>query len=143
MTTQHKIITHEDWKPGRSFESFTAQHLSSNGLGVPPLTDSCVGTIRPYVNSGRWVADCKTDGCAGAMVVSDAVRFFMCAECGNQGNNGNWYRVVFPQQRRRIEELLLRRPALKPTNATTRNWNPDETVEDLERENVEHGLDGS
>jgi|TARA_Y100000310_G_scaffold269483_1_gene282684 hypothetical protein len=125
------------------FDVFIAQHLSSNGLGRPPLTDSTVGKVDAYINSGRWVVDCKVELCGGAAIVSDKFRYFMCAECGNNANNGNWYHVVFPADRERIEELLLRRPALKPMEAGNRNWVVDETVKELEDENTANGIDAS
>ena len=96
------------------------------------------GEIVAYVNHGRWVAECPD--CAGAQLVSETERRFWCLNCGNAAVNFAWRHVRMPQKRTAIEAELVIRPAARSERAITRNWLPGETVEDLQRENVEHGV---
>jgi hypothetical protein len=138
----HKIIIHEDWKRS-PWVAFITQHLLGNGFTRPPSIDNFRGSVRPTINHGRWVVDCPDVSCSGAIVQSGDVELFMCVDCGNAENGGNWYTVRFPADRERIETLLLRRKTLHPLRAENRNWVASETMEDLERENRDHGLDDS
>jgi hypothetical protein len=97
-----------------------------------------------FVNHGRWVAHCETDGCSGAERVwpggqvreKDGRKFGVsrggvlhCSNCGQTS------KVLFPDERKRIDSLLARRPIPE-----RRNWYPPESVEDLIEENKAHGL---
>jgi hypothetical protein len=99
-----------------------------------------------YVNHGRWVAHCETDGCSGAEMVwpGGAVREL---ESGRKygisrqgvlhcGNCGQTSQVSFPAERPQITRILNRRPVPE-----TRNWYPGETAEGLAAENAEKGVD--
>lgn len=99
------------------------------------------GEIVAYVNHGRWIAECPD--CAGAQLVSELERRFWCLNCGNAAVNFAWRHVRMPQKRTAIEAELVIRPAAKGDRAITRNWLPGETVKDLQRENVEHGVDSN
>ena len=85
--------------------------------------------VRAYMNWGRWVVDCPA-GCGGAELASSN----RCASCGEE------YRVDFPPERQAIERLLALRPETKKGVASHRNWRPGETLADLRRENIEHGV---
>lgn len=98
-----------------------------------------------YLNQGRWVAHCDTDGCHGAERVwpGGQVRERQGHKFGisRQGvlhcsNCGKTSKVSFPEERKRIDRLMSRRPVPE-----TRNWTPGEPVEVLEEENAAHGLD--
>ena len=78
-----------------------------------------------YVNHGRWVVDCSTEGCEGARLAADAWK--PCQNCGRITE------AVYPPNRLLIDVWLSRR--IVPQ---TRNWYPYETVEDLVAENVAH-----
>jgi hypothetical protein len=98
-----------------------------------------------FVNHGRWVAHCETDGCSGAERVwpggqvreKDGRKFGVSRggvlHCGNCGQTS---RVVFPDDRSRITRILNRRPVPE-----TRNWMPGEPTALLAEENKAHGLD--
>ena len=86
-------------------------------------------TVLARVNYGRWIADCPD--CAGAELVEPG-KLFSCRSCGAEPR-----RVVFPDERGEIEELLLARPM-----AENRNWEPGETLADLRRENEEYLMEG-
>lgn len=86
-----------------------------------------------YVNHGRWVADCPTLGCGGAILLLPPPAGFLCGTCFN-AEIGGAYRVVdWPadEDRSRLEEALRARPL--PVHM---NWTRDEAVEAIEAENV-------
>lgn len=92
-----------------------------------------------YVNDSRWVANCPTDGCYGAILVSHHDPRFYCPYCFNQPAGNRFIPIKFPdeQTRIRIEETLLARPDPK-----TRHFRPqdDEDLSTLRAENREHGI---
>lgn len=95
----------------------------------------------PYVNWGRWIADCPrlALGCSnrehygrdantghlGGLTDTS----FRCAHCGLA------CRVEWPKDRAAIDALLAARPV-----PATRNWLPGEPLESLVAENMQHGL---
>lgn len=91
--------------------------------------------IEAYVNWGRWVADCPTPGCNGALIVSHEDPRFYCPYCFNDPEAGRFLAVAFPAARAAIEAELLKRPLLEQ-----RNWRPGETAADLRRQNSARGI---
>ncbi len=100
------------------------------------------------LNHGRWVVDCSADDCE-AVLSTDIPRFAednsgtlslrcvcrdvsVCAHpsvlCGVPID------ATFPPRRADIDRLLNLRP--RPN----RNWSPGETLADLKRENLLHGV---
>lgn len=133
------IVHHQQAQPHIGFVQFVQEYWRRIGLGrVPPVTN-IQGSVTPYVNEGRWVADCPA-GCGGALVVTNDPAIFICPDCGSPENGNNWYAVVFPPDKATIERVLLVRPSRRPDHARTRNWLPWETVADLKRENRARGL---
>lgn len=107
-------------------------------------------TAVPYLNHGRWVADCPRPYCTNAEAFGNVAGFpgglrsdhFECRATLDFGNGpvpiggcGLRCGVDWPPNIADIEALVLARPAL-----ITRNWRPGESLADLMRENVEHGL---
>lgn len=89
-----------------------------------------------YVNHGRWLVDCPF--CGSTQVAAKTDRRFLCAgtgSCGNAPAGGAFVPVVWPKDTEAIEAVLVNRP-----DPNTRNWLPGETIKDLRRENVEHGI---
>lgn len=82
-----------------------------------------------YVNHGRWVADCPTAGCGGAMLVLNGGEF-LCGTCFNAEIGGEYRPIVWPDDAAEIEALLVVRPL--PVNM---NWRPGETLAMLAAEN--------
>ena len=78
--------------------------------------------------NSMWIADCV---CANAFQLT---RFQPAVECDYCGM---FYELIWPAEGTvySIERLLLMRPL-----PYTRNWWPGETVQDLMRENGEHGV---
>lgn len=91
---------------------------------------------RLEANHGRWVAHCPF--CPSAQVASEGDRRLLCIACDNAPVGGAWVRVAWPSEpeRRAIEDALGRRA--DPRN---RNWTPEESAEDLRRENRERGVE--
>ncbi len=82
-----------------------------------------------YLNHGRWVVDCPDRDCAGAELASN---LFVCENCKRVGP------VEWPEHKTLIDEITSLRPVPE-----TRNWIPGETVNNLRKENMSHGLDSS
>ena len=113
-------------------------------MGFGPLPDpteaNTTGKVAARINHGRWLVDCP--GCNSALVVDLAQPVFMCVECANAANDGKWFAVTVPSNRKAIETELLKRPwnGRNPAEAVNRNWEPGETVAALKQENTDHGI---
>jgi len=107
--------------------------LAKSGRREPPPFPqgrSLERTVTAYVNHGRWLWDCPL--CGSPYVASNDPRAF-CVVCFNAGDG--WFPLEFPPERAAIDELLGRRPG-----DDSRHWT-DETVEQLQAENLAHGVD--
>lgn len=128
-----------------NYRAFIAFHLMERNwddalraLALPPLPPQpeIFQIAKPYVNHGRWVADCPDPDCAGCEVVEPTDPVFMCLSCGNlhtqQGNRVWLLTVDFPVHNimQAATRALLKRPRI------FRNWAPEtESVQDLLEEN--------
>ncbi len=79
-----------------------------------------------YLDPGQWVADCPDPDCAGAELARD---LFVCSNCKRTA------KVEWPDDRTLIDAATAVRPVPE-----TRNWVPGETLDDLHRENLMHGV---
>lgn len=79
-------------------------------------------------NHGRWVVEC--DHCTSAQLASQADPRFMCVGCGNGYQSGAWRPVEWPTEPEVLAVLLDERPR------SLANWEPGETVDDIEAENA-------
>ncbi len=104
--------------------------LRAPQLGAPDSPDTAATSAYAYVNHGRWVADCPSGVCSGAMAIMPRVPF-MCGTCLNAECGYKYRPLEWPQERGRIEEILSAR--LMPQ---TVNWYPGETIEKLMAESV-------
>ena len=102
-------------------------------LGSPDDLGAVVALAR--VNQSRWIADCPAEQCHGSEYVDMDNKIFMCCGCWNSMYDNKWLRVQVPNDRQKLEEVLLLRPV------RFRNWFPDETLEDQIKENVKRGLE--
>lgn len=110
---------------------------------IPPLSQ-VVGTARPLVariNHGIWIASCDCGAPANKIPTPGCVVFLdrllgWCIRCQNGATGRGWRPVAVPppELRAAIEAVLLCRP-----NVEDRNWEPDETLDDLIAQNREHG----
>lgn len=87
------------------------------------------GYVYARVNWSRWIGDCPSPFCQSAQQMSPGWRWFRCEDCGADGE------MVWPKMVDDIARLLLMRP-----NPINRNWHPGESLSDLMRENMEHGV---
>lgn len=95
------------------------------------LADGVVARSR--VEHGRWIVDCPSAFCRGAVYADERDPRLLCPDCGNEHVDGRSIAVAWPapEEVDRAEELLLAR-----SRARNRNWFPGaETVADLEAEN--------
>ena len=83
------------------------------------------------IDHARFIVDCPNCGSAEFYFEDN---LFYCTVCGNSDVGGKVKRVVTPGNRVAIEKALGKRPI------KNRNWNPGETVKDLESENLKHGV---
>ena len=135
----HDVIVTFEHIWGVDYYAWVRTMAQGNGLRPPAQNGVTAGDdVRAYVNSGRWIAECPD--CHSAQVISDKTRDFWCLHCGNASIDFMWRHVRMPRDRKPIEDTLIRRPAARSDRALTRNWLTDETVEDLEAENVTHGV---
>lgn len=88
--------------------------------------------LHAWIGSSDWVITC--DVCRETIVINFGEIYF-CPQCLNAAHGGKARKVIFPADREAIERLLILRP-----NPDNRNWLPHETVEDLRKENAEHGI---
>lgn len=101
-----------------------------------------------YLNHGRWVAHCPRPGCTNAEGFGRidggpagglrADSFECRAEIApglHMGGCGLRCAVDWPPEVAEIEALVMCRPS-----PVTRNWQPGETLHDLLKENLAHGL---
>jgi len=80
----------------------------------------------------RWIVDCPN--CNSAEFAFEDKLFF-CSLCKNSDIQGKVRKVQMPEERQQIEAILSVRPI------KNRHWFPNETVQDLENENIQHGLE--
>jgi len=95
--------------------------------GLEEFSDRMPSTVKARVNEGRWIADCPD--CSGAELVMLGEPFV----CKSK-NHGVRYDVEWPTDKDEIEAALAVRKTVN------RHWSPGESVEDLQRENREHGI---
>ena len=132
------IFHHEDWQQ-EGFVSFISREWDRWQDEHIPSVRKNNGMIKAEINQGRWIVNCPSE-CGDAVISSKKVPYYICSMCGNVSNDGKWYLIQYPKDKMAIENVLLKRPAIIPFHAKTRNWFPNETVEDLEKENAERGL---
>ncbi len=101
---------------------------------TPDVVDAKAPPAEAWIYRTWWVATCPDCGRCTCFVWKDEP-VFMCISCWNGKIGGRWRSVKFPVEAEEIERTLEVR--IYPDN---HNWRPGETVADLHRENLEHGL---
>lgn len=142
-----KIFTANDIAQERGFPTYLRWTLAIANERKWTMTKKTSDVlIHARVDFGRWVADCPCGACA---YVEPSEPVYFCWGCQNVDVNGDYKTVIFPDNRAEIEnELLLREvienPKLLPSQAAlnarpkvaglVRSWNPDETVDKLQKQ---------
>ena len=91
------------------------------------------GEFSLIIDEGVWMAHCPS--CDGYTVPRRGAARHICYSCWH-GGDPRFRAVTWPTDLDDIEAVLLRRP-----QTANRNWRPPETLDDLRRENAEHGVD--
>lgn len=115
----------DDW-----LRRFVMKHMLRHGVHVRPAAEGRPALLA-IIRQGKWLVLCENPTCHGAEKVWEE-GLVMCCSCLNSHVNHELLRTEFPADRARIEEMLEPRPL------DNRNWEPPETVEDLEQENIDH-----
>jgi len=159
-----KIINAKDYlfrkhaKTYKEYINITCNEMLKLGVLDTPF-DDCEPVGKPVyaeVNRGQWLAMCPI--CGGAESVMSEEPIFYCFSCGNFENHGKPRDVIFPSEKdmKDIEKILLERPVVIKIGAhaierilnaeplitdkygvLSRSWTPDQTVDDLLKENKE------
>jgi hypothetical protein len=98
---------------------------------MPPVFKvgtSSAPALKVYLNHGRWVVNCPD--CNGAQLACFDDKRFMCNECANVAVGNLWRVIVWPEDRRAVEEAVAARPVLN------QNWVAGESIADLLRQNL-------
>lgn len=88
------------------------------------------GTSYARMNWGRWVVDCSSPYCTGALKLPPHTTSMRCVDCGFRTTN-----IIWPLDTGAIETLLNLRPDIK-----TRNCEPGENSDQILVENIAHGI---
>lgn len=88
--------------------------------------------LEARIEYAQWIIDCPN--CGNAEFAFEDKLFF-CSLCQNSDIAGKARKVKMHQQRKKIEDILGKR------SIKNRHWYTNETVEDLENENISHGLE--
>lgn len=121
-----RTITFELFRRAYLARTFARFRIKEGGF------DETTEPVPAIVNKGNWIVVCPK--CGGAEYAWEEGWFFCCS-CKNSYMGHKYRKLVFPNNRARIEELLAVRPL------ANRNWTLKEKVKDLERENKEHAAD--
>jgi hypothetical protein len=112
----------------------TTERIRAGEDPSPPGRAPAAGDadVEAQISHGRWVALCP---CGSAQIPPLTEQRFVCLTCRNASIGGRARRLVWPADPDAVELVLLARP-----DHRTRNWQPHETIADLELENQAHGL---
>lgn len=121
------------------FNEISRENISGRKLAVKflrrdrilnlPVLDA--KPLEARIEYARYLVDCPN--CNSAEYAFEDSLFF-CSQCLNSDIQGKARKVKMPKDRKEIESILGKR-AIK-----NRHWYPNETVEDLEKENLKMGV---
>jgi hypothetical protein len=130
-----KILTANDQsivKKIGGYRRYIEAKLYERWSEMPPMNfwrvERDAKPLQAVVMRSNWAVRC--DVC-NDIFVAEPGEPFHCPNC-----NAAARPVTFPKNRTAIEAELLKRP-----DPLTRAWLPGETVDDLKRQNAEHGIE--
>ena len=85
--------------------------------------------LEARIEYARYIVDCPN--CNSAEYAFEDKLFF-CSQCLNSDIQGKARKVKMPKDGKQIEDILGKRPI------KNRHWFPNETLADLEKENILH-----
>lgn len=149
-----RILWAKDFANTRGYKATRDWYLAQTRTGYDTPFVDCDPEGKPvasFVDFGRWIAQCE---CGGAEAIDPDAPFFYCLCCGNPENEGKPRPVILPEDWQAIERELLRRPVrmrggrnayeratmaeaaiVVEAGPLSRSWTPDESLEDLKRQN--------
>lgn len=117
------------------FEEISKENISGRKLAVKflqrdrilklPVLDA--KPLEARIEFSRYIVDCPN--CNSAEFAFEDKLFF-CSLCKNSNIQGKARKVKMPKDRKQIEAILIKRPI------KNRHWHSDESIEDLEKENL-------
>jgi len=159
MNSINYIITAKHYAKQRDGVKTVAERIKRQqervirkGVLFVPLTTGRAREVKARIELGQWIADCE---CKGAEFVDPDEPIFFCSSCLNREFKHRLRTVVFPENYKEIEQLVLQRPVddlsgiddlqrahqAKPLIHVeqpdgsrlplTRSWNPGESLQDL------------
>jgi len=119
------------------FNEISKENISGRKLAVKFLQRDRILNLPIYdgkpletrIEYARMIVDCPN--CNSAEYAFED-KLFLCSQCLNSDIQGKVRKVKMPKDRKKIEEVLGKRPI------KNRHWFPNETIEDLEKENKLH-----
>ena len=119
------------------FDEISKENISGRKLAVKFLQRDRILNLPIYdgkplearIEYARYIVDCPN--CNSAEYAFEDKLFF-CSQCLNSDIQGKVRKVKMPKDRKQIEDILGKRPI------KNRHWFPNETIEDLEKENELH-----
>lgn len=123
------------------FDEISKYNISGRKIAVKFLKRDRILNLPVYdfkplearIEYARFIVDCPN--CNNAEYAFED-KLFLCSQCFNSDIQGKVRKVKMPKERKQIEDILSKR-AIK-----NKHWFPNETIEDLEKENISHGLEG-
>ena len=133
-------FTHGRCTTPEQYLALQAGAIARNAAMAPGRYAGVLPHLRPerlvaYINEGRWIVDCvamtmQDVRCRNGCATAPAWGVACCFSCG-----AIYRDLTFPAGADAIVRTLARRPEL-----ATQNWRPEETLADLEAENMAHGV---
>lgn len=135
-----KVLTARDYAKREGAEDVKSRiRRTAIKWGLRYVEDKTAGNpVYARIDFGRWIADCE---CGGAEAVDPDEPLFFCVSCGNARTSGRARHVVFPDQRKEIEDAVMARPLAKrgggdaisqqitaKPKGEPRSWRPGEEV---------------
>ena len=141
------MITYAENYYDLTFDDYVKKALNKirvKNMHIPPIKEVKVGKLKPLkarINHGRWIVDCPI--CNSAEYVFEGKHLLLCQNCMNDGTD-LFREVTLPANIDKIEAILNKRQAKEyiagRPNYPNRNWEPGQTLDDLEKENKENGV---
>lgn len=127
----HHLFAERGVSSERGYRQFVQLGLKRRKLTERPQREP----LRIGLDSGVWLAWCP---CGSGVAVRPEWEFAGCINCGR-----TWTDLRFPEPDllERIARVLSLRPAGRINKSAVRfySWRPDETVDDLVRQNIRRG----
>ncbi len=132
--TNHSVDTGDTYFIELSKENISGRKLAVKFLKRDRILNLPVYDGKPLearIEFARYLVDCPN--CNSAEYAFEDNLFF-CSQCLNSDVQGKVRKVKMPKDRKQIEDILGKR-AIK-----NRHWFPNETVKNLEKENLKMGV---